>query len=300
MRIALGPLLYFWPKQRVMDFYDHLATLPVDTVYVGETVCSKRRELSTADWIALAQRLSEGGKEAVLSTLTLIEAASELSTLKRLCENGPLTVEANDMAAVQLLSERQLPFVAGPALNIYNAHAYKRLAECGMTRWVVPFELSGQSVQTVRREAEILGTSPGIELEVFAFGKLPLAYSARCFTARAHNLPKDDCQFRCLDYPEGLSAKTQDGDDFLTLNGIQTQSGRPYNLLPDWPDLKAHGVDLLRLSPSAQGMGALVNQLRRSLDVGPATAAELKNAAGPTSCNGYWHGEAGMTSRPLG
>ena len=37
----------------------------------------------------------------------------------------------------------------------------------------------------------------GMETEVLAFGRLPLAVSARCFTARAHNLPKDQCDFRC-------------------------------------------------------------------------------------------------------
>jgi hypothetical protein len=43
----------------------------------------------------------------------------------------------------------------------------------------------------------------GVETEVFAFGKLPLAFSARCFTARHYGLNKDDCQFKCLDHPEG-------------------------------------------------------------------------------------------------
>lgn len=45
------------------------------------------------------------------------------------------------------------------------------------------------------------------EVELFAYGHLPLAYSARCFTARAENLPKDDCQFVCLNYPEGPCAR---------------------------------------------------------------------------------------------
>jgi len=297
MRIALGPLLYFWPSARLLDFYDQVAALPVDTVYVGETVCSKRRELGTDDWIALARRLAEKGKEAVLSTLTLIEAASELSTLKRLCENGSLAVEANDLAAVQLLSERRLPFVAGPAINVYNARAYKRLADCGMIRWVAPFELSAQAVETIRQEAETLGASKDIELEVFAFGRLPLAYSARCFTARAHNLPKDNCQYRCLDYPEGLSAATQDEHEFLNLNGIQTQSGRPYNLLPYWPELRDRGANLIRLSPGTGNMGCIINRLSRSLEDGPETAAELADTSGAVSCDGYWHGAPGMIHR---
>ena len=47
----------------------------------------------------------------------------------------------------------------------------------------------------------------GVETEVFVYGKLPLAFSARCFTARHYDLNKDDCQFKCLDHPEGLTLK---------------------------------------------------------------------------------------------
>jgi collagenase-like PrtC family protease len=43
-----------------------------------------------------------------------------------------------------------------------------------------------------------------METELFGYGRLPLAFSARCFTARHYNLQKDDCQFRCLDHPDGL------------------------------------------------------------------------------------------------
>jgi hypothetical protein len=45
--------------------------------------------------------------------MALLEAESELKTLRRLCENGRFTVEANDMGAVRLLAERKIPFVLG-------------------------------------------------------------------------------------------------------------------------------------------------------------------------------------------
>jgi collagenase-like PrtC family protease len=43
-----------------------------------------------------------------------------------------------------------------------------------------------------------------METEVFAYGRLPLAFSARCFTARHFNLQKDTCEFRCLEFADGM------------------------------------------------------------------------------------------------
>ena len=43
MRLSLGPLQYFWPRERVLAFYREAATWPLDVIYLGETVCSTRR-----------------------------------------------------------------------------------------------------------------------------------------------------------------------------------------------------------------------------------------------------------------
>ncbi len=121
-RLSLGPILYYWEREQVPGFYEDIARSPVDIVYLGETVCSKRRALKNADWLALAAMLKQAGKQVVLSTLTLLEADSELKALRRICENEDYLIEANDMAAVQLLAEKYAvdgrPFVGGPALNI--------------------------------------------------------------------------------------------------------------------------------------------------------------------------------------
>lgn len=289
MKIALGPLLYFWPRPRVLAFYDEITAAPVDVVYLGETVCSKRRELGLDDWLALGERIAASGKEVVLSSLTLVEARSEAGAIRRLCANGRFRVEANDMTAVQLLAEQGLPFVAGPGLNIYNVHTLRCLLEAGLARWVMPFELSRDSLAGVLAEARAEGLRDGFEMEVFGYGRIPLAYSARCFTARAHNLPKDRCGLRCIDYPEGLPLATQAGEPFLTLNGIQTQSARPYNLLPRWRELAGLGVDLLRVSPRAEATPRLIETLRAALDGLPAPLP-----AGGQDCDGYWDGRPGM------
>jgi len=228
----------------------------------------------------------------VLSTLALLEAESELIALRSICRNGRFLVEANDLGAVQLLQGQ--PFVTGPSVNLYNEGSLARLAALGLKRWVLPVELSRDTL------ADLLAAQPaGLESEVFAWGRLPLAYSARCFTARAHNLPKDDCQYRCLDYPDGLTLSTQDDTRFLTLNGIQTQSARTFNLLGQLDELKRLGVNVLRISPQSRGTGQVVETFRACLegrkDVAEG-AAELERLMPVGACDGYWFGASGLAA----
>ncbi len=140
----------------------------------------------------------------------------------------------------------------------------------------------------------------GVETEVLVYGRLPLAYSARCFTARAHNLPKDDCKYRCLDYPDGLLASTQDDRSFLILNSIQTQSAQTQNLLPVLPDLTGLGVDVLRISPQSAHTGRVVGLFHHHL-MGETDLAEASKGllrlmpTGPS--DGYWYGRPGMVAQ---
>ena len=292
MRLSLGPILYFWDRDAVFDFYARVADSPVDIVYLGEVVCAKRRALRSEDWLRIAEELELAGKEVVFSTLALIEAESELGGMRRLCENGRFAVEANDMGAVNLLAGRAR-FVAGPHLNIYNAGTLALLAAAGVRRWVMPVELGRDLL------APLQAARPaGMETEVFAFGRLPLAFSARCFTARAHNLGKDDCGFRCADYADGMLLATQEHQPFLVLNGIQTQSAETCNLVHALPELKRLGVDVARLSPQSQGMFDIIDVFRAAADdaLDPAQAQKQLTPYLPYgACNGYWHGQAGMS-----
>ena len=282
MRLTLGPLQYFWPREQVLAFYSTAAAWPVDVFYLGETVCSKRRELRTRDWITLAEELAGNGREIVLSTLALLEAESELSSLMRLVDDGRFRIEANDMSAVQLLRERGLPFIGGPTLNVYNHATLQLLREDGLQRLVLGVEQGRPLIEEFRASG-----APLPELEITAWGRLPLAYSARCFTARALDLAKDDCGFRCLEYPDGLPLATRDGNPFLTINGIQVQSAGRCDLGPELEDLRRAGIDLLRLYPQAEGMADVVARFRDAIDsdIRPVRVGEE---------NGYWSGTAGM------
>jgi O2-independent ubiquinone biosynthesis protein UbiV len=291
MKIALGPLLYYWPRDRVFEFYHAVAESEVDIVYLGETVCSRRHELRLPDWLDIAGALAGTGKEVVLSTQVLIESESDLKTLRKVAANGRYLVEANDMGAVRLL-QNHIPFVAGPSLNLYNPQSLALLAGLGARRWVAPFEMPGRVL------AEMQQSSPaGMATEVLVYGRIPLAYSARCFTARHYNLQKDDCAFRCLDHPDGLGLATRDGESFLTLNGIQTQSARTLNLAAELPALAACGVTVLRVSPQAGHTAeviALFRQLvRNETDIAAATTA-LDGLAPAGTCDGFWRGAAGI------
>ncbi len=290
MQLTLGPLLYHWPKARLDAFHDAIAAAPVDRVYLGEVVCSRRHEYRTADWLDAAARLADAGKEVVLSSQVLMESESDLRTLRRLAADGRFLLEANDMGAVHAVAGHA-PFVAGAHLNIYSAETLAFFASLGATRWVPPFEMSRAAL------ALILADRPaGVATEVFAYGRLPLAFSARCFTARHYDLPKDDCRFVCLDHPEGLVVATREREPFLVLNGIETQSHRVLNLADALPEMRALGVDAVRLSPQPERMMDVIAAFRAACDGAAAdeVASMLAPALPAAACNGYWHGRPGL------
>lgn len=278
MKLAVGPILYLWDRAAVLGFYESLCDAPVDIVYLGEVVCSKRRVLQREDWRAVAQSLLCAGKEVVFSTLALIEAESELATLARILDESPGLFEANDLAAVECAAGRA--FVAGAHLNVYNKPTLDLLAERGAKRWVAPVELPLAIVAT------LAATRPAsLEIEMFAYGRLPLAFSARCFTARAHNRPKDDCGFICAEYPDGITLFSREDQPFLALNGIQTQSAAVQNLQPHVAVLRSAGVNVLRLSPQSRDFIAVVNAFHAAV-----SATDAHTIPAPFLPGGYYDG----------
>lgn len=286
MRLTLGPLQYFWPREQVLAFYAEAAEWPLDVIYIGETVCSKRRELRSRDWIGLARDLAESGKEIVLSTLALLEAESELGAIRKQVENGQFLIEANDLSTVQLCRERRVPFIAGPTLNVYNHRTLQLLCEDGLQRMVLGIEHGQQSLQELHLAA---GDAQMIlpELELIAWGKLPLAFSARCFTARAFDVSKDDCGFRCIEHPNGLPLATREAQPLLTINGVQVQTAGICDLGPEIDEIRKCGIELLRLYPQAEGMAAVVVHFHQAINGDqPPPRLGMRNS--------YWYGDAGV------
>jgi collagenase-like PrtC family protease len=216
----------------------------------------------------------------VLSTQALTEGAGDLKLVRKVVHNGRHRVEANDMGAVRLLAGTA-GWVAGPHLNIYNPQSLGLLMEMGATRWVAPIEATREIAQ------DVLAARP-VEAEVFAYGRLPLAFSARCFTARRFNLQKEACEYRCIGYPDGMPLNTREGEPFLTINGVQTQSALVYSLLNDVESLRYAGVGILRVSPQSRGTAGVLGSLRDAL------GGQLQSLPQQGYCNGFWHGQPGL------
>ncbi|MCG9696045.1 U32 family peptidase [Shewanella sp. Isolate11] len=285
MNIALGPLQYCWPKADVTEFYRQVADSNIPLVYLGETVCSRRRELKFKDYMNLAQMLKESGKQVVLSTLTLIEAQSEFSLIQQQVDNGEFIVEANDLGTVDIAKSLNLPFVCGPSMNNYNSAVLKKLASWGMQRFVMPLELSKLWLEQIMAEL----ASSNIQVEVFGHGYMPLAHSARCFTARHKGLSKDSCNTICIDYPKGMLVQTQESQPLLRLNGIQTQSASFIDLRDQLDEMQQLGVDYFRVSPSSFASIELANEL-----VSGKYSRSLSSDAAAHPCNGYWFNQPGL------
>lgn len=288
-KLTMGPVLFNWKPETWRDFYFQVADeAPVDTVYIGEVVCSKRQPFFEPVFPEVLERLMASGKEVVLSTMALIMNKREMQSVRDIAGMEDMPVEANDVSAAALLAGR--PHVIGPFVNIYNEGTVAYFANQGATRFALPVELPLNSIGKLARSTEA-------EIEVQAFGRLPLAVSARCYHARHHGLHKDGCQFVCDKSPDGMDLDTLDGEAFLAVNGIQTMSYTYANLIGDMDSLAGAGVSHFRLSPHTGDMVAVAQAFRDHLDGGLELGAayERLDQLCPEAVfsNGYLYGQEG-------
>jgi collagenase-like PrtC family protease len=180
------------------DFHFRTAEeAPVDTVVVGEVVCSKRMPFFAEHLPAVIERLQAAGKEVLLASLALVTLERERCWTAELASDGsPAMVEANDASALAHLAGR--PYSVGPFVNVYNEATAAWLVGRGARRLCLPPELPAASIGAMAGAAP-----PAIEVEVFAFGRVPITISARCYHARVQKLSKDNCQFVCGRDPDG-------------------------------------------------------------------------------------------------
>lgn len=287
--LTLGPLLFNWDEDRLRGFYNRIAdSSKFDRVHLGEVVCGKRMPFSDAVWPEIIERLEASGKEVVLSTLALPATVRERRSVADICGQERL-VEVNDVTA--LPSRLGGPFTVGPLVNIYNERAAQFLAARGAVTLCPPVELPLTSVRTIAEAC------PNLEIELFAFGRLPLALSSRCYHARLHGLHKDSCQFVCGKDLDGVAADTIDGQAFLAVNGVQTLSQGVQAYCPTAAEAASFGFRRLRLSPHTADMAAASAIYRDLLDglIEPAGARSRLSGLGLPGAlvDGYTRGMPG-------
>ncbi len=290
MELTLGPILFEWKRDEVMRFYGEAAEMDVDRVYLGEVVCAKKRGLSVDDLRKVAEMLTKAGKKVVLTSLAVVSNEKELGLVRDIAAM-PYALEANDMSLFNMADPKKRDVSCGPHITSYNVPSVEFLQSLGVKRVCFPVELSGESVAYNIKHT-------GITAEVFAWGRLPLAFSWRCYTSRAHGILKSNCQHNCADYPDGLLIRTMDGEPLFTINGTSILSAATLSLCGQIEELREMGAGALRISPQSEGTAEVVSIFRKRLK-GEISSDEadkaLKGLAGDgLFCNGWYHGGAGM------
>lgn len=291
-RLTLGPIPFHWSAEKKLDFYARVADeAPIDTVYLGEVICSKRAPFFEQHYGDVADRLTRAGKTVVFSSLAEILVKRERNAMQAFVELEDFEVEINNAAGLLGINGR--PHRIGQFLNVYNAETLSHFADRGATHVCLPVELPSVSAALIADTA----TRRGVGVEVQVFGRASLAVSARCYHARAHGRTKDNCQFVCEDDPDGMSLTTQDDQPFLRINGIQTMSHSYINLVEDLPAMIRMGITDFRLMPQDVDMVAVAKIFADTLSgrCTPQAASEDLDALdldAPFS-NGFWHGQAG-------
>ncbi|MRU14694.1 U32 family peptidase [Roseovarius sp. A21] len=292
MELTLGPLAYHWTPEKRRDFYARIADeAPVSTVYLGEVICSKRAPFFERELPQVIDRLERAGKRVVLSSLAEVMLKRERQATSDLMDSEGPEVEVNNAAGLMARGGRAHRI--GPFLNAYSVATIDWMAGQGATHVCLPPEMPGAAVGVAAEAARDLG----LGVEVQAFGRAPLAVSARCYHARAHGRTKDNCQFVCEEDSDGMPLATRDEQPILRVNGIQTQSESYIELLAELPVMRDMGITHARLLPQDVDMVAVarifddVMQGRSSVEEGRSRLGEL--CVGTGFSNGFWYGEAG-------
>ena len=291
MDLTIAPNPFFWNAESVRRFYAGLANAPVARVVVGELVCSKRLPFWQDEIPQAVALLQAAGKQVALTSLALITLKRERKLTADLMDMD-LPLEVNDLSALHHIPAGQ-PFWVGPLVNVYNEGTLRWLARRGAARICLPPELPMPAIAVLAQVAQ----AEGVALEVWGHGRLPLAISGRCYHARLHERAKDSCQFVCEQDPDGRDVDTLEGQQFLTVNGVQTLS-QSYACMAEYvTQYQDMGVTALRLQPQSAGFHAICHDYAQLLtgELPAQVLIEALNAAHPGMqfCDGYGRDGAG-------
>lgn len=289
MKITLGPIPFLWDKERILSFYKEIADTPASVVYIGEVVCSKRSVLGIKTLSAIAQILEDAGKEVVISTYGLATNKEELDFIESLKEL-PFPVEANNPGTLNIFSNEKRSLIGGPHLAVYNAPTAQFFHNTGINRLVLMPELDRRAIESISHSI------PSCEKEIIGFGNLPLAFSWRCYTARAVNLSKSNCAIVCKNYPEGMPLETMDGMSLFNINGTQLISSKKVCMVEQMDVIRKLGIEYIRIIPQMQNTTDIIDIFSKVTEghLSPQEALEtLKLYAPEGISNGWFYGKPG-------
>ena len=150
--LSIGPVLFNWTPEGWRDFYFRIADeAPVDWVYVGEAVCSKRAPFFEPHFEAVVERLRGGGKQVIVALLAQVMSKIDRRLVLDLAGMEGVTVEVNDAAALASVADK--PHTAGPFLNVYNEDTLGFLARRGAQVFCLPPELPKHSIAVMAQAA---------------------------------------------------------------------------------------------------------------------------------------------------
>ena len=287
MKLSLGPIPFLWEKNRISSFYKEIAMTPVSVVYIGEVVCSKRAILGIDMLKMICEMLTDAGKEVVISTFGLMTNHEELEFTEALCKISAL-VEINNIGILNFCAGKET--IAGPHLAIYNAPTAKFFSSIGVKRIVFMPELSRDAIRSISSAV------PAVEKEIIAFGNLPLAFSWRCYTARALGMSKSNCAISCIKYPEGMPLETMDRMPVYNINGTQIVSAQKVCMIEEMELLRDMGIGLLRIIPHATATSEIIGIYNSVIEgiIPPSKAVEaLRKFAPEGISNGWFYGQPG-------
>lgn len=288
MELTLGPILFEWKKEEVDRFYEEVRDMDVDRVYVGEVICTKKLGLSPSSVEKTVRPLEASGKKVTLSSLAIVSNEQELEYTRNMVSMHS-SIEANDMSVLNIANTGEKEVFSGPHITSYNAPSIEFLKSIGIKRVTFPVELPKESiVHNIRHTS--------VDSEVFAHGKVPLAFSWRCYTSRAFGLTKTDCRHHCARYPDGMEIKTMDGEPVFSINGTSLLSARTYTLMEYVEELKDIGVKAVRVSPQYKNTGKILELFRKRIAglLGPEEGmAKLEELGEGPFCNGWFLNGAG-------
>jgi collagenase-like PrtC family protease len=290
LQISLAPAPSNWGKEKIKQFYKEVALMPVDNVYIGETVCSKRDVFSLKDIEEITGILKQNNKKVIFSTLGLLTTLEEFDIAKGLLSIAD-GVEVNSLGILNLLLEkpRNQEIVIGSFLNTYNRDTAEVFLSFGSTRIVLPSEISFSSIADIATKTKAL--------EVTVWGSLTCSISWRCYTARSFGLERKNCAMKCMNHPQGMLLKNVDDKDLFIIDGPQVLSAMNYCLIEQIEELKSIGIQTIRIQPSINCSAQIVDLFKQAIDGKiPLNEAkvELEKYSPHGISNGWYYAKAGI------